>query len=387
MKNHPFIGENINISPGNKTIKAQNKVQKIPLIRKNPNDKNDVIIDLSSNKKGKKEEDENSTNSAEFSGNILKEEKNQKKIWKTTREKSPMVLSPKAYERYNQRMKERTMRLEIEKISRETERFKKEYEEKNSYKRIFDNNPQFQKMLKSIEIQLFIIFIISIVLFIFNAIIFFKISRKKFGLSLTNLILSMGEIAIFFILIISLKLGLLNDPDLSKAFRLFVLIEFLMQITSAIINIVIGILIHEYIYKMDKIKVIFIYIIIGAIELLYLFMFKFCFILFFESSLILLNKKTEYSILMINDANLKSNDFSINEHLSTSNNLSSVKLTQTENNFINDTEQKYKMQKDDEKYRNYNYFNRFHYSVTSARNEPKYFTEKIENFKFVNFIK
>ena len=377
MKNHPFIEENINISPGNKTIKAQNKVQKIPLIRKNPNDKNDVIIDLSSNKKGKKEEDENSTNSAEFSGNILKEEKNQKKIWKTTREKSPMVLSPKAYERYNQRMKERTMRLEIEKISRETERFKKEYEEKNSYKRIFDNNPQFQKMLKSIEIQLFIIFIISIVLFIFNAIIFFKISRKKFGLSLTNLILSMGEIAIFFILIISLKLGLLNDPDLSKAFRLFVLIEFLMQITSAIINIVIGILIHEYIYKMDKIKVIFIYIIIAAIELLYLFMFKFCFILFFESSLILLNKKTEYSILMINDANLKSNDFSINEHLYTSNNLSSVKLTQTENNFINDTEQKYKMQKDDEKYRNYNYFNRFHYSVTSARNEPKYFTEKI----------
>ena len=234
MKNHPFIEENINISPGNKTIKAQNKVQKIPLIRKNPNDKNDVIIDLSSNKKGKKEEDENSTNSAEFSGNILKEEKNQKKIWKTTREKSPMVLSPKAYERYNQRMKERTMRLEIEKISRETERFKKEYEEKNSYKRIFDNNPQFQKMLKSIEIQLFIIFIISIVLFIFNSIIFFKISRKKFGLSLTNLILSMGEIAIFFILIISLKLGLLNDPDLSKAFRLFVLIEFLMQITSAI---------------------------------------------------------------------------------------------------------------------------------------------------------
>ena len=107
MKSHPFIEENINISPGNKTIKAQNKVQKIPLIRKNPNDKNDVIIDLSSNKKGKKEEDENSTNSAEFSGNILKEEKNQKKIWKTTREKSPMVLSPKAYERYNQRMKEK----------------------------------------------------------------------------------------------------------------------------------------------------------------------------------------------------------------------------------------------------------------------------------------
>ena len=46
-----------------------------------------------------------------------------------------MVLSPKAYERYNQRMKERTMRLEIEKISRETERFKKEYEEKNNVKK------------------------------------------------------------------------------------------------------------------------------------------------------------------------------------------------------------------------------------------------------------
>ena len=375
MKNHQFIEENIDISPGNKTIKTQNKLQKIPLIRKNPKDKNDIIIELSQKKKEKKEDDENSTNSAVFSGNILMEGNKQKKIWKTTREKAPIILSQKAYERYNERMKERTMRLEIEKISKETERFKKEYEEKNSYKHIFDNNPQFQKMLKSIEKQLYLIFIIGILLFIFNVIIYFKISKKKFGLSLANLSLSMAEIAIFFILIISLKIGLLNDPDLSKAFRLFILIQFFMQITSAIINIIIGFLIYEHIHKMNKAGIIIIYLILIFIEILFIISFKFCFILFFESLLILLNKKTEYSILMINDINSKS-ELNIGENLSTSNNLSSVGLNESENEFINDNEKKYKMQKDEEKYRNFHFFNRFHYSVTTNRKEPKYFKEK-----------
>ena len=374
MKKNKFIEENIDISVGNKTIKEQNKIQKIPLIRKNPKDKNDIIIELSSNssKKKEKEEDENSTNSAEFSNNILKKEIKEKKIWKTTREKTPIILSQKAYEKYNERMKERTMRLEIEKISKETERFKKEYEEKNSYKHIFDHNPQFQKMLKSIQKQLLLIFIISLILFIYNSLIYFKFSKKKFGLSLANLSLSMGEIAIFFILMISLKIGLLNDPDLSKAFRLFILVQFLMLITSSIINIIIIFLIHDFIYKLDNSGIISIYIILVLIEVLLFLSFKYCFVLFFESLLILLNKKTEYSILMINDINSKS-DLNMSENLSSSNNLSSVCLNQTESNLINDTEKKYKNEKDDEKYRNYHYFNRFHYSVTSARKEPKYF--------------
>ena len=37
------------------------------------------------------------------------------------------------------RIKERTMRLELEKINKETERYTKEYEEKISFKYLFDN--------------------------------------------------------------------------------------------------------------------------------------------------------------------------------------------------------------------------------------------------------
>ena len=105
--------------------------------------------------------------------------------------------------------------------------------------------------------------------------------------------------------------------------------------------------------------------------ILFIVTFKYCLTLFVESILILLNKKTEYSILIINEQNFPS----VHMNLSLSNNVSSDNLNSTTTGMFNDPQKennnknKVPMTKEDERYRNFNYFNRFHYSVTSARND------------------
>ena len=363
IKKHPFIEENISISSGNKP--NQKNQNKIPIIRKD-NEKNDIIIDLSQKKETKKEEDEFSMNSAEFSGQVFKEEKIKYKA-KTERQK-PLFKTKKDYERYNERIKERTMRLEIEKMDKETERLQKEYEEKNSYNYLFNNNPQFKKMVKSVQIQLLLIFIISILILILSSIVYFNLTKKKLGISLANIVLSISEITIILVLIISINIGLLNDPDLSKTIRLFISFEFILQIVTFVFNIIIPFLIYHYLNKKSKVTMVITYLLFAFVILLTIFSFKFCYILYLESFLILLNKKTEYAILIIKEQNNK-----INQDLSVSNNISTLQLNQTESNLITDNEKIVKADKNDEKYRNFHFFNRFHYSITSDRKEPNYF--------------
>jgi len=371
IKKHQFIEENITITSGNKSNKDEKNPKKIPIIRQNK-EKNDIIIDLSIKNTTKKEDDDHSMNSAEYSSQTLKDGNQVKYKAKTVREK-PIFKTKKEYDRYTERMKERTMRLELEKINKETERFTKEYEEKYSFKYLF-NNPQFQKMLKTVQRQLLFIFIIAIFILILNSIIYFNLSKKKFWLSLVNMALSITEIAIFLVLIISINMGLLNDPDLSKAIRLFILFEFSLQLVSFAFNIIILFFLYEYLYKLSKTSLVIIYILYIFIILLTILSFKVCYILFLESLLILLNKKTEYAILMINDSNNNNiNNFNQNQNLSTSD----IGLNTTESNLITDNEKKNKTNKDDERYRNYHYFNRFHSSVTSYRKEPNYFKKKI----------
>ena len=370
-KNKIFVEENITISSGNKAKKDKDK--KIPLIKQSKDDKNDITIELSHHKK---EEDERSNNSAEFSTNVLKNEKEKEKA-KTTRDIKPITLSQKAYDKYTERLKEKTMKKEIEKINQETERIKQKFEEKNSYLHLFSNNPQFQKMVKFVEKQLFLIFIIALLIGIFSGLIYFNITRRKMGIALANFTLSILEISIFFILIISLKLGLLKDPELSKAFRLFVIIEFLVLIASFVMNILIALLIKNYLKKNDEKIRIIVYILFGVIILLFIISFKYCFVLFFESLLILLNKKTEYSILMINEQNSKS-DVNIINSFQTSNNISTEGLINNSTGIINANEnnnQNNKNNKEEEQYRNFNYFNKFHYSVTNDRKDEQYFNK------------
>lgn len=367
LKKHKFIEENISISSGKQPDQDKNKNKnKIPIIRK---DKGGLIIDLASKKNEKMEEDDKSQQVLNYDNDL--------KIKAKSERLRPFFKSKRALEKYTERMKERTMRLEIEKINKETERFKKEYEEKNSYNYLFDNNPQFQKMLKKIQIQLSLILLISIIIFILNASLYFSLTKKKYGLTLVNSILSLGEIFLFFILFIFLKIRLLNDPYLSKAFRLFILIEFSLHIATFVLNILISILIYGNLHKISTGKIVVIYIFFAFIFLLTIFSFKFCYILFLESFLILLNKKTEYAILMIREQNNNPNSTNNNNNLnilnlSISKNDSSIGL-ETESNLIDGKENIINNKKDDEKYRNYHYFNRFHYSVTSDRKEPNYF--------------
>ena len=373
VKHIPFIDENVSIST--KKNEKKDKDKKVELVKK---DKDGIIIELSNKKTDKTDEDENSTNSAEFSGNVLRKEKekeNQNSILMI----KPKNLSQKAYEKMTQKLKERTMRLEIEKIDKETERIKQIYEEKNAFLHSFDNNPQFQKMLKFVEKQLILICILGIVICVFSSIIYFYITKRKDGLSLANLILSCTEISIVFILIITLKLGLLNDPNLSKAFRLFVIFEFLILIGNFIINILVIIMIKEYLTKIPNLIKIIVYLLFVILIALFIIIFKMCLSLFIESILILINKKTEYSILIINEQNAKS-ESNLVGNLSTSNNYSTEGLNNdTTTGIISENEKKQNivtMNKDEEKYKNMKYFNRFHYSVTSDRKDDKFYFKR-----------
>ncbi len=370
LKHNPFIEENLSISSVKK--EKNNKDNNNQLIKQAKNNKNDIIIELSNNKKH--DEDEKSTNSAEFSGQELRKEK--QNSFKNIKQKN---LSKKAYEKLTEKLKERTMRMEIEKIDRETERLKQKYEEKNAYLHSFDNNPQFQKMLKSVEKQLLVIFIMGILVCSFSGIVYFYITNRKNGVSLASFSLSMSEICFVFILIITLKLGLLNDPNLSKAFRLFVIIEFLILIGSFVINIIVVIMINEYLEKKSNLVKMITYIIFCLVSVLFIIGFKFCFSLFFESILILLNRKTEYSILMIKEQNSKS-ESNINGNISTLNNNSTMTLNNdTNSGIISDNQKKNNenaINKEEEQYRHFKYFNRFHYSVTSDRKDDNYFKKK-----------
>ena len=94
---------------------------------------------------------------------------------------------------------------------------------------------------------------------------------------------------------------------------------------------------------------------------------SYCITLFNESLFILFGKKTEYSILMINE--IKTNNLSNNEATLFSSKIDDGlnKTTSdliTDNNIFNKKEIN---NNDDEKFRNYNYFQKFHYSVRTER--------------------
>ena len=92
---------------------------------------------------------------------------------------------------------------------------------------------------------------------------------------------------------------------------------------------------------------------------------KICWNLFLESVLILFGKKTEYSILISKEQNLKSNEINFNTNLSLTNNMTNENLVNSVSLFNN--EDKVEKDKEEEQYKAFDYFTNFHYSVTSAR--------------------
>ena len=138
-------------------------------------------------------------------------------------------------------------------------------------------------------------------------------------------------------------------------------------------------MIKEYLTKIPNIIKIIVYLLFVLLIALFIIIIKMCLSLFIESILILINKKTEYSILIINEQNAKS-ESNLVGNLSTSNNYSTEGLNNdTTTGIISENEKKQNIQtmnKDEEKFKNMKYFHRFHYSVTSDRKDDKFYFKK-----------
>lgn len=275
----------------------------------------------------------------------------------------------KAYDKYAEKMKEKTMRNEVDKIYKETERMKQKYEENSSNLHKFDNNPQFQKMLNGVGKQLFYLLSETILLNIFSSLIYFVVTQGKDGISLVSFCLSVILFAFSILLLTSLKLGLLNDPHLSKAFRLFVVFEYFLILTTFAFNIASMFIGLNYTKKKGGLKLkIIIYILFSLAFLFFFPIIKYCSTLFFESMHILFGKKTEYSILMLNEQsshNLYKSDPNLSTSLNDGLNKTTSEFLSETNNYKNSKESN----NDEEKYKNDYYFQKFHYSVSSERKE------------------
>lgn len=352
----PLVEENSKNSSGFPYNKSNSK---------NSNNK----ITLSNKSNLKLEEDDNSLNTANFTTDDLNSEKDQNiEISLPTK---PRILSKKDYEKYKEKLKEKTMRLELEQMSNETDRLKQKYEEKRSHLHSFDNEPQFQLMLKTVIKKLKYFLVEGGLLTLFNSLLYFYVTNKKAGVALASFILSITEIYMDIILFISLKFRLLNDPELSKAFRIFVVIEYLLLFSSFITTLLAVFISYEYFQEINDFgPKVMMYIFLLIIVLIFIFVFKYCFSFFYESILILVKKKTEYSILILNEKRNRS-DINFNTNVSTmSNNLTSEVLNNSSNIFkidnnLNNSDNSDK--KEEEKYNTINFFDKFHYSITSSR--------------------
>ena len=326
-------------------MKSNNKP--IPLVeeivgKSISNNNKDIIIGLPKNKK---EEDDNSVNSANYSGAELKESHNSNNV-NAPNPFSFSNMSKKSIERYQEKLKEKTMRMEIDKRYTETERLR----------------------IKRVAIQLILILIEGIIYLLFNLTIYYIASHSKESSAIFGICLSITQIAFCFILFISLNFGLLNDPNLSKTFRLFIVIESFVIFCTFIFNIILTFISKRYIHKMKQFKNKFIFYFIFLIMIfLSIAIFKFCWNLFFESVLILLGKKTEYSILIFNEQNLKSNEINFDTNLSASNNITNENLVNSVSLFNNEDKHEDNDKEEEQQYKAFNYFNNFHYSVSSTR--------------------
>lgn len=298
----------------------------------------------------------------------LKEIKEDNYDKNSKKDKKIKNLSKKDYEKYEKKMKERTMRNEVDKIYEETERLKNEYEARNSNYFLF-NNPQFKKMINVVQKQLYYILSLSALLIFSSIFIGTKLSKEVEGISLTNIIISTLLFATSIILLSGVKLGLLNDPELSRTFRFFVILESLLLIISFCFNITSFFLNYNNNKISTPVKLFsLLLIILTVLDLI--FIFKNCLSLFVESYMILFGKKTEYSALLLKDKysyNRSTSELNLNTS------LNNEALDKTNTNFIEETSltQNFDKEKLDDNYKNFILYNRFHYSVSSYRQNDK----------------
>ena len=296
----------------------------------------------------------NSENKENIPSNIKPQkliEEDQEKPEKNFYQKIKKNIKKKDKEKYEQKLKENTMRNELDKISNETERLKQEYEEKSSKYYLFEN-PQFKKFIKNVEMQLLFLLGLSGLLSIFSIALIASNSTKEIGgFSIACLIITIMLVANNLILIACVKMGLLNDTYLSKAFRMFVIMESLLLITSLCFNITSLFLNKKISHKF------WIFSLLILIMLDLIFVVKKCLNLFVESCLILLGKKTEYSVLISKE----------NQGNSRTNTSLNYSLDKTTNDLLDEGINKNIEEEKENNFKVYNFFNKFHYSVSSDR--------------------
>ena len=249
------------------------------------------------------------------------------------------------------------LRMEALKYFTERERQQKIFEERNSYIHLFDNNLQFLGMLKKTEKQLYFYILHIIFLILYESIIALGVGKGDIGLSMASFILSITSFIFYLIVFLALKSGFLKDPNLSQSFRFLVILGFATYIISYGFNIV------SFFASTQKLKDnfclifrIFTYLIFLITIVLIEPALQRGYFLFLESVLIFFRKKTEYSILILNEQN----NMSLNQNNTTSNLVTNneLNLDKDNNNNIN------LFKNDQQDFNNYNYYSKFHVSVT-----------------------
>ena len=268
------------------------------------------------------------------------------------------------HQKYAQKLKEKTMKMEIDRIYNETERLYQQYEGKNDNLHLYSNNPQYKKYIKKLEKQILSFIIAEIILNIYSTINYFKLTKENEGISLANYCLSNILIAITIIIFIILKLGLLNDPEISKAFRFFSILEFLILISFFTTCVISGYLNFFNIKKISKFFKMLIYFLLLFILFIFIARIKYGFNLFYESLLILIGKKTEYSVLILKEEKMYKDNYPEYNNIISS--MSYEKLNKTSDDIFREINKNNKeIHKEEEKYKNYNYFYKFHSSVST----------------------
>ena len=310
--------------------------------------KQDLITNF---KKKKTEEDSNTINSAEYSENNLASLKPEMVNYNNG------LRTAKINEDFIHKKYQMTLRMEAQKYFTERENQQKKFETKNPYIHLFDNNPQFSQMLKKTEKQLYFFILHILFLILYEGIITFRGGKNYFGLTMTSFIISVTCLSFFLMVFLALKSGFLKDPNLSQSFRFIVILGFITYILSYIFYIV------SFFYNIQKLKddssLIFrlfsYFIFLKTVILIYPTLLK-GYYLFIESVLIFFKKKTEYSILILNEQNnITGSQNNTNSNLVTSNNL---------NLPIKDNKNILQYEKDQQDFRNYIYFSKFHASVS-----------------------
>lgn len=205
--------------------------------------------------------------------------------------------------------KEQKLREEVEETVREEERLQREYDEKYSLLNLSESNPEFKKILKSIEKKIIFIVIEGILLNINSSLIHFIFMKMRGDFSLVCFTLSIIYFTISIILFFLIKIGLMNSPESSKTFRVFIILECLVLLTTFSFHIVSSIQSFGYIINIRTI----------SIKVGVYFLFILAFIMFIpavavasqlsaESILILINKKEEYSATILKELNNDKNN-------------------------------------------------------------------------------